>query len=77
MYLRAVGVPVQHMTLLNVLPFLEAISHLFKASVLTLISPFFHPPESDTLTPLLFRMEIQHFAKPGNARWKISAKSMP
>lgn len=76
MYLRTIGISVHHVTILNVLRFLEAISHVFKASVLTLISPFLCPPESDTLTSLLIRMEIQHLASPGNARSKTSVKSI-
>lgn len=74
MYLRTTSIPVYHVTLLNVLPILEAIRHLFKASVLTLISSFLHPPKSDTLTFLLIRMEIQHLARPADARSKTSEK---
>lgn len=74
MYLRTTGLPVYHVTILNVLPILEAIRHLFKASVLTLISSFLHPPESDTLTLLLIRTEIQHLARSGNSRSKTSKK---
>lgn len=64
-YLRTTGIPVYHVTNLNILPILEAIRHLFKASVLTLISSFLHPPESDILTFLLIRMEIQHLSRLG------------
>lgn len=74
MYLRKTGIPVYQVTILNVLPILEAIRHLFKSSVLTLISSFLHPPEYDTLTFLLIRMEIQHLARPGDSRSKTSEK---
>lgn len=74
MYLRKTGIPVYQVTILNILPIWEAIRHLFKSSVLTLISSFLHPPESGTLTFLLIRMEIQHLARPGNARSKTSEK---
>jgi len=74
MYLTTIGISVHHVTALNVLLILEAISHLFKASVFTLISPFLHPPESDTLTSLLTRMEIQHLEKPRYTRSKTSMK---
>lgn len=73
-YLRTIVIPVYHETILNVLPILEKMRHLFKAPVLTLISSFLHPPESDTLTFLLVRMEIQHLARPGNTRLKTSGK---
>lgn len=74
MYLRTTGISVYHVTNLNVLLILEAIRHLFKASMLTLISSFLHPPESGTLTFLLIRMEVQHLARSGDARSKTSEK---
>lgn len=74
MHLRKAGIPVYQVTILNILPIWEAIRHLFKSSVLTLISSFLHPPESDTLTFLLIRMEIQHLARPGEARSETGEK---
>lgn len=74
MYLRTIGIPIYHETILNLLPISEAIRHLFKASVFTLISSFLHPLGSDTLTFLLVRMEIQHSARQGDTRSKTSEK---